>query len=231
MNETIGGAPQEQAAVSNTRNKKRRKLHIKGNIFPVVAWTAVALWCLIFLGLLFWAFINSLKTYINFYEDPLFFPKGGEGYGWNFANYVKAFSALKIVREGREIMAPEMLLNSLLYAGGSGVVSVITACLASYILAKYSYLKWVRGLWVIVLITNYLPIGTGPGTGITTPTLADGIAITDGEVTLPAGLNATVQVFDLNGHRVLTTTDTRFSLAPGLYIIQAGQEAVKVSVR
>lgn len=112
------------------------------------------------MGLLFWAFINSLKTYINFYEDPLFFPKGGEGYGWKFSNYAAAFSALKIFREGREIMAPEMLLNSLLYAGGSGVVSVITACLASYILAKYSYLKWVRGLWVIVLITNYLPISS-----------------------------------------------------------------------
>lgn len=161
MNETIGGAPQEQAApASNTENKKRRKLRIKGNIFPTVAWIAVALWCLIFLGLLFWAFINSLKTYINFYEDPLFFPKGGEGYGWKFSNYAAAFSALKIFREGREIMAPEMLLNSLLYAGGSGVVSVITACLASYILAKYSYLKWVRGLWVIVLITNYLPISS-----------------------------------------------------------------------
>ena len=161
MNETIGGAPQEQAApASNTENKKRRKLRIKGNIFPTVAWIAVALWCLIFLGLLFWAFINSLKTYINFYEDPLFFPKGGTGYGWKFSNYAAAFSALKIFREGREIMAPEMLLNSLLYAGGSGVVSVITACLASYILAKYSYLKWVRGLWVIVLITNYLPISS-----------------------------------------------------------------------
>ena len=35
--------------------------------------------------------------------------------------------------------------------------------------------------------TNYLPIGTGPGTGIATPTLADGIAITDGEVTFPPG--------------------------------------------
>ena len=161
MNETIGGAPQEQAApASNTENKKRRKLRIKGNIFPTVAWIAVALWCLIFLGLLFWAFINSLKTYINFYEDPLFFPKGGTGYGWKFSNYAAAFSALQIFREGREIMAPEMLLNSLLYAGGSGVVSVITACLASYILAKYSYLKWVRGLWVIVLITNYLPISS-----------------------------------------------------------------------
>ena len=56
MNETIGGAPQEQAApASNTENKKRRKLRIKGNIFPTVAWIAVALWCLIFLGLLFWA--------------------------------------------------------------------------------------------------------------------------------------------------------------------------------
>ncbi len=127
-------------------------------IFPSVAYILVWLWCLLFLAVLFWAIINSFKSYYNFYIDPLWFPKTGKGMGWNFSNYLKAFNALQVVRESKIIGAPQMLLNSLIYAGGSGVLSVITACLASYVLAKYSYLKWVRSLWVIVLITNYLPI-------------------------------------------------------------------------
>ena len=153
--ETPSSAPQSKQGKGRAVGNK-----IVRGIFPAVSWAVLVIWCLMFLLLIFWAFINSLKTYINFYEDPLFFPKSGAGYGWKFANYASAFSALKILREGEYIMAPRMLLNSLLYAGGSGVVSIITACLASYILAKYSYLKWVRGLWVIVLITNYLPIGS-----------------------------------------------------------------------
>ncbi len=158
MEENMTSAPQ-QAAPEQKKKKRDIRQTILRNIFPTVAWLAVALWCLIFLLLIFWAFINSLKTPINFNRDAIFFPDGELG-GWKFSNYASAFSALRVTREGRDIMAPEMLLNSLLYAGGSGVVSVITACLASYILAKYSYLKWVRGLWVIVLITNYLPISS-----------------------------------------------------------------------
>ena len=155
--------PQEEQPAAPAKKRKSGKevgRKILRGIFPAVAWTLVALWCLIFLLLIFWALINSLKSYINFYENPLCFPKSGAGYGWNFSNYEMAFSALKILREGEYITAPRMLLNSLLYAGGSGFVSIVTACLASYILAKYSYLKWVRGLWAIVLVTNYLPISS-----------------------------------------------------------------------
>lgn len=147
----------EQAQPSKA--KKCLRSVVRG-LFPGIAWTAVAIWCLIFLLLIFWAFINSLKSYINFYQDSLFFPKTGKGYGWNFDNYVKAFGALKVMRNSKYIEAPQMLVNSLIYAGGSGVLSVITACLASYVLAKYNYLKWVRSLWGIVLVTNYLPISS-----------------------------------------------------------------------
>ena len=155
--------PQEEQPAAPAKKRKSGKevwRKILRGIFPAVAWTLVALWCLVFLLLIFWALINSLKSYINFYKDPLFLPESGAGYGWNFSNYEMAFSALKILREGEYITAPRMLLNSLLYAGGSGFVSIVTACLASYILAKYSYLKWVRGLWAIVLVTNYLPISS-----------------------------------------------------------------------
>lgn len=145
--------------VQPSKAKKCLRSFVRG-VFPGIAWAAVVIWCVIFLLLIFWAFINSLKSYINFYQDPLFFPKTGKGYGWNFSNYVKAFSALKVMRNSQYIEAPQMLLNSLIYAGGSGVLSVITACLASYVLAKYSYLKWVRSLWGIVLVTNYLPISS-----------------------------------------------------------------------
>lgn len=157
----VSASPTEYAEADKRVGTVKKILRkISRATFPSVAWTAVVLWCVIFLMLMLWAIINSLKTYLNFYEDPLFFPKKGMGYGWQFVNYVKAFGALKVIREGKEIMAPQMLVNSLFYAVGSGGFSIVTACLASYILAKYSYLKWVRGLWVIVLLTNYLPIGS-----------------------------------------------------------------------
>ena len=150
----------EQARGYRKGGPARRRLRgVARCIFPVVSYTVVCLWCLFFVLMIFWAVINSFKSYLNFYQDPLWFPKTGTGFGWNFSNYAKAFNALQVTRNSEIIRAPRMLLNSLIYAGGSGILSVITACLASYILAKYSYLKWVRSLWILVLITNYLPIG------------------------------------------------------------------------
>ncbi len=69
-----------QQAKSNVSVRKVMRKVSRG-IFPTIAWIAVALWCVVFLLLILWAFVNSLKSYINFYEDPLFLPKTGKGYG------------------------------------------------------------------------------------------------------------------------------------------------------
>jgi raffinose/stachyose/melibiose transport system permease protein/N-acetylglucosamine transport system permease protein len=131
----------------------------KIQIFPVIIWTVLFVWTLVFLALIAWAFITSLKTVFNFYQDPIGLPQEKYG-GWQFENYVNAFNAIKINKNGIWIGVPGLFKNSMLFVLGNATLSVLTACIASYVLAKYSYIRWVKSLWALVLITKFMPIGT-----------------------------------------------------------------------
>ncbi len=134
-------------------------------IFPVLIWTLLALWTLIFFAMLLWGLVASVKSIMGFYLDPVFFPKGKEM--WAFDNYVVAFRNIKVQVSNTETVGFfRMLVNSLLYACGNAFLSVLTASLASYILAKYNRFRWVGALWTIVLVTNYLPIGSSTAANI-----------------------------------------------------------------
>ena len=75
--------------------------------------------------------------------------------------------------------------------------------------------------------TNFQPI---EGSGIAAPSPAESITVQGGEVHINmAGIDA-VQVYDLQGHQVLRTTERCFALPQGIYIIKVGDEAVKVSL-
>ncbi len=154
---TVSVAQGDQGEFKNS-SAYRKKRGWTRYIFPVTVYTGVALWVLIFLVLVLWSFSLSVKTVVEYYNNRLWFPRSADG--WDIVyNYTTAIKALNVTRDGVRYDIGRLLFNSLLYAVGSGFFSVLTACLASYVLAKYSYLKWVRGLWVIVLITNYMPIG------------------------------------------------------------------------
>ena len=56
------------------KNLKRR-LKAKGKIFPIVTYTLLALWVVIFLAMLIWVFFTSLKTDYDFIYYPLSLPK------------------------------------------------------------------------------------------------------------------------------------------------------------
>lgn len=136
-----------------------KKFTLRGKIFPVIIYTAVCLWVIVFGFLLLWALTTSVKSVFDFYENPIGLPKKKYG-GWMFENYKTAVEAIGVVIKGKRHGVPDLLKNSLLFAVGNAFFSVLTACIASYILAKYKYISWVNALWAIVLITNYLPIGS-----------------------------------------------------------------------
>lgn len=136
-----------------------KKINIRRKIFPILAWTGLALWVTIFLLLLLWAGITSVKSIIDFKFNPIGLPKKEYG-GWQFSNFSTAMDALLVIKNGVKYKAPDMIVNSLIFAIGNAFLAVLTACLASYILAKYSYISWVKHLWVLVLITNYVPMAT-----------------------------------------------------------------------
>lgn len=136
-----------------------KKFTLRGKIFPVIIYTTVCLWVIVFGFLLLWALTTSVKSVFDFYENPIGLPKEKYG-GWMFENYQTAVKAIEVVIKGKRHGVPDLLKNSLLFAVGNAFFSVLTACIASYILAKYKYISWVNALWAIVLITNYLPIGS-----------------------------------------------------------------------
>ena len=142
-----------------------KKFTIKGKLFPIFGWTLMFAWTIIFLTLLLWSTITSFKSIFDFYLNPVGLPIAANG-GWVFENYTTAIKAISIVIKGVRYGMDTMLKNSLLFAVGNAFFSVLTACLASYILAKYKYIRWVSSLWVIVLITQYLPISSSLASNI-----------------------------------------------------------------
>lgn len=142
------------------RMKKRMKFRFKGEVFPVVCWIVLFLWCLVFIIMLVWALIQSFRTNMEFYLDPGGWPKK-----WNFSNYLVALenvhTPVKAAGGGtREVYLPEMLLNSLLYAVGAPFFAVLTAAMASYVVAKYNRFKWVAAIFAIVIFTTYVPLSS-----------------------------------------------------------------------
>ena len=77
--------------------------------------------------------------------------------------------------------------------------------------------------------TNYLPL-QDVTTSIAAPSLGERITVKDGEVHINIICIGEVRVYDLQGRCVLSTTESRFSLPQGVYIIKVGEEAVKITI-
>ena len=66
--------------------------------------------------------------------------------------------------------------------------------------------------------------------GLATPALTEAITVVNDEVHLNLPGTFEVHVYDLQGHCVLRTTESRFALPQDVYIIKVGNEAVKVAI-
>ena len=96
-----------------------------------------------------YAAFASVSNYKEYYLNIFPFPKEGVKLG----NYVDAWNNLK--HEGNGV--PEMILNSLWFAGGSAILNVFLSSCGAYVCAKYSF----RGrsfLYWFALITMMIPV-------------------------------------------------------------------------
>ena len=80
---------------------------------------------------------------------------------FEFSNYVEAYNNFYVerVRNGLtySFYITDMFVNSLLYAGGCGLVATVTPCLAAYLSARYRY-KFGKIAYTVVLVTMAIPI-------------------------------------------------------------------------
>ena len=126
------------------------------NIFIYVIFSILTLYVFSMCVLFIWSFVSSLKSRINFVEDPIGLP-----IKWMFSNYPKAFKEIKVLIPDdagvKYVRIFEMIINSLLYSIGSTLINVFTTCIMAYVVARYNY-KMSRVIYSIVIITMILPV-------------------------------------------------------------------------
>ncbi len=140
-------------------NKIKKNLKIS----YVILFVILLAYTIVLLTPLFWSILTSLRSAGDWgwvITEPdasnVFWPKS-----FNSSNYKEAYNSLEInrTRGGQEygFLLPDMFLNSILYAGGCGLVATITPCLAAYLCARYRY-KFGNIVYTVVLVTMAIPI-------------------------------------------------------------------------
>ena len=139
--------------------KASSKMKHKPSVLSVSSLIILSLYSLILIAVAIWAVIFSLT---NFMEDIFFdntylvLPEK-----LHFENYKRVFEVMMVtVEDGagtRDVLLPEMFLNSLLFAVGSAFFGALAPCLMGYITSKFKF-KFNNFIEGIVLITIVLPI-------------------------------------------------------------------------
>ncbi len=128
--------------------KGRRKF----TAFEIAIGTLLLVYCFFMIVLFVWAISTSLKTDDNFLKDPVGFTNS-----FAFDNYLAAFNNIKY-KDGLVYKYYEsMLLNSVLYAGGSALFQVACTAVVAYCTARYKN-PVSTILHYVVIITLILPI-------------------------------------------------------------------------
>lgn len=132
--------------------KKKLSVGKEKNTLGVLGWVifgVFGLYTLILLMPYIYAAFASVSDYKEYYLNIFPFPKDG----LKLKNYLDAWKNLK--HEGNGV--PEMILNSLWFAGGSAVLNVFLSACGAYLCSKYKF----RGrsfLYWFALITMMIPV-------------------------------------------------------------------------
>lgn len=127
--------------------------------FPMIIWGVMALWTLLFIVMFAWAIVQSNKSIINFFMDAVGLPAKEYG-GWQFGNWTKVFSDLKVrINSGRWVYFTELVYNTLFYIFVYAFVRIAGPTITSYVYAKYSKrVKFTKIAWWLMLVGTYVPI-------------------------------------------------------------------------
>ncbi|MBO4594101.1 MAG: carbohydrate ABC transporter permease [Clostridia bacterium] len=136
--------------------KKNGKKYSDINVVMAIIGVILGLFCLLLIGIMFFAIASSFNDVMNFNRNPL-----NMFSTFKTENYSNVFLYMQIRKTigGRQfyIKAPEMYLNSVLFSVGAAFSAVIVMCTTAYMCAKYRnwFSKLISG---IVIVTMIVPI-------------------------------------------------------------------------
>ncbi len=140
----------------NNRRNSKNKLKRSFGIFGIINLIVLALFTVSLLVPFIWSFITSFRDYFDYLING--------GWAWPnpwVNNYSKVFEYFHVVipfnGATRNVQIPEMLLNTILYALGSAILSMLASLLVAYVCAKYNF-KFTKVIYIVVIIQMIVPI-------------------------------------------------------------------------
>jgi raffinose/stachyose/melibiose transport system permease protein/N-acetylglucosamine transport system permease protein len=121
--------------------KTRRSFSAQKAVFAVVL-TVFALYAVTLIFPLLWLLMNSFRSKIEFFFEPLSFPKI-----WNVKNYITIFSEFNIF---------SMFINSILLSAGGTFAAVMSSSMAAYVVSKYKF-KARNAIYVLAITLMIIP--------------------------------------------------------------------------
>ncbi len=135
------------------RIAKKPRMSVGAKVITSVAFMIFWLYAVSLVYAMGWAFMNSLKSNMEFFEDMMSLPKQ-----WLFSNYIKAFTLIEF--GGVNFIA--MFINSIWFSVGTAVLSTLSHAVTGYIFAKYDFIGK-RTFFNFIIFTIALPVvGTLP---------------------------------------------------------------------
>ena len=130
------------AKVKANKNKRR------WSVYEIIGLVILSAYALTLIFSLAWAFVNSLKSRMEYLESVVALPKK-----WLFSNYIKAFQELSAGGKNAFLL----LLNSAWLSILGPTISTITAAMSSYVMSKYKF-PGRNLIWGIMITLLTLPI-------------------------------------------------------------------------
>ena len=141
--------------------KRLGKKKFKTSPLFVVLFIILAVYTVAMFSLLIWAVLNSFKTQLDFRNNVLGLP---QEIAWD--NFSTVFSKFEIIvntkGSSKTINIWQMLLYTILYAGGCALISTVVPCAVAYVTAKFKF-RFNAVIYGIVIVAMVLPIvGSAP---------------------------------------------------------------------
>lgn len=146
---------------------KKRSDKRMAEVFPIIIYTVIIIWCVLFMSTLAWAVVQSFKSKTNFYYDKVGFPSTKYG-GMYFGNYEFVFTKMRAIKaDGTWVYFPTMLYNTLFYCIVYSFFGVFCPMLTSYAYAKYhNRVPFTQIAWWLTLISIYVPLSASLASGL-----------------------------------------------------------------
>ncbi len=127
----------------------------------IVLFAFMAAIALIYIVMLLWAGVNSIKDSWEYDDSALALPQI-----LDFTNYARAFTAYSVKLDNERVVGTfEIIVNTILYAGGCAFLGTLVPCLTAYVVSKYKF-RILKIYYFTVVVCLSIPIIGGAASQI-----------------------------------------------------------------